>query len=304
MDDLEKKGLTRRDFLRASSTAAIAGALFGTGLGDPRAAIAQAVEKKTRVVLVRDPGVLDEAGNIEPEALERMLDEAVTALLGENDPAAAWKRIVKPADIVGIKTNQWGHLPTPKALESAIEKRVIGAGVLEKNISIRDQGLLDDPIFVKSTALINVRPLRTHHWSGVGSLLKNYIMFSRTPSDYHADSCADLAKLWTLPEVAGKTRLNILVVLTPLFHGIGAHHFNPEYTWPYRGLLVGLDPVAVDSTGVRLLVAKRKEYFKEDRPINPPPKSVYMADTRHHLGTADPEKIELVKLGWKEGALI
>ena len=86
--------------------------------------------------------------------------------------------------------------------------------------------------------------------------------------------------------------------------GIGAHHFNPEYTWPYRGLLVGLDPVAVDSTGVRLLVAKRKEYFKEDRPINPPPKSVYMADTRHHLGTADPEKIEVVKLGWKEGALI
>jgi hypothetical protein len=55
---------------------------------------------------------------------------------------------------------------------------------------------------------------------------------------------------------------------------------------------------------VRLLVATRKEYFKEDRPINPPPKSIFMADTRHHLGTADPEKIELVKLGWEEGILI
>ena len=298
---LDKSGITRRDFLKATSTAAIAGALF---MSDPRDVFGQVTEKKTRVVLVRDKNVLDSTGNVDANVLERMLDNAVTTLLDEPDPAKAWKRIVKPEDVVGIKTNQWGHLPTPKALEQAIEKRVIAAGVPEKNISIRDQGVLDDEIFVKSTALINVRPLRTHHWSGVGSLIKNYIMFSRTPWAYHDDSCADLAKLWALPEVAGKTRLNILVVLTPLFHGIGPHHFNPEYTWLYGGLLVGLDPVAVDSTGVRILLAKRKEYFKEERPLSPPPKSIYMADTRHHLGTADPAKIDLVKIGWEEGILI
>ena len=301
MNEMEKNGLTRRDFLKATSTAAVAGALF---MGDPRDVFGRVAEKKTRVVLVRDKDVLDETGNINPDVLERMLDTAVTELLKERDPAKAWKRLVKPEDVVGIKTNQWGHLPTPKALERAIEKRVIGAGVSQENISIRDQGLLDDEIFVKSTALINVRPLRTHHWSGVGSLIKNYIMFSRTPWSYHDDSCADLAKLWSLPEVAGKTRLNILVVLTPLFHGVGPHHFNPEYTWLYGGLLVGIDPVAVDSTGVRILLAKRREYFGEDRPLNPPPKSIYMADTRHHLGTADPEKIELLRLGWEEGSLV
>jgi hypothetical protein len=74
--------------------------------------------------------------------------------------------------------------------------------------------------------------------------------------------------------------------------------------WGYGGLLVGFDPVAVDATGVRILSAKRTEYFGEDRPINPPPKHVFLADTRHHLGTADPEKIELIKLGWSDGALI
>ena len=304
MKDPEKNGLTRRDFLKATSTAAVAGALFGAGLGDPRAVIAKAAEKKTRVVLVRDKDVLDEAGQVRPEVIDRMLDQGVTKLLRKKKPADAWKELIKPDDVVGIKTNIWNYLPTPPALEQAIKNRVIGAGVAEEKISIRDRGLLDDPIFVNSTALINVRPLRTHHWSGVGTLLKNYIMFTREPWTYHDDSCADLAKLWSLPEVAGKTRLNILVVLTPLFHGIGPHHFNPEYTWPYCGLLVGLDPVAVDSTGVRILVAKRKEYFKEDRPLNPPPKSVYMADTRYHLGTADPEKIELVRLGWEDGALI
>ncbi|MBW1643472.1 MAG: DUF362 domain-containing protein, partial [Deltaproteobacteria bacterium] len=159
-------------------------------------------------------------------------------------------------------------------------------------------------VFKKATALINVRPIRTHNWSGVGSLIKNYIMFSRLPFTHHGDSCADLAEIWKFPIVDGKTRLNILVLFTPLFHGSGPHHFNPKYTWPYKGMLVGLDPVAVDSVGVRILQAKRKEYFKEDRPINPPPKHILLSDTRHNLGTADPGKIDLVKIGWKENILI
>ena len=44
-------------------------------------------------------------------------------------------------------------------------------------------------------------------------------------------------------------RLNILVMLTPQFHGVGPHSFSSRFTWPYGGLLVGTDPVAVDATG-------------------------------------------------------
>ncbi len=129
-------------------------------------------------------------------------------------------------------------------------------------------------------------------------------MFVPDPPRFHPDSCADLAALWQLPAVKGKTRLNVLVMLTPLFHSVGPHGFNPAYVWKYNGLLVGLDPVAVDATGARIIQAKRREFFGEDRPINPPPKHIGLADTRHHLGTADPNKIELVKLGWTEGILI
>ncbi len=129
-------------------------------------------------------------------------------------------------------------------------------------------------------------------------------MFVKEPSDYHSDSCADLASIWKLPLVQGKTRLNILVLYTPLFHGIGPHHFNPKYTWAYNGLLVGFDPVAVDSIGVRILLAKRKEFFGEVRPLNPPPKHILLADTRYQLGTADRKKIDLIKIGWKAGILI
>ncbi len=256
-------------------------------------------EKKTRVVLIRNKDLLDDLNRPRERIVRQMLDEAVTTLLNEKDPIKAWKHLIRPDDIVGIKSNQWRFLPTPPELESAIKKRIMDAGVHKNNIGIDDRGVLENPVFLNATALINVRPMRTHHWAGVGSLIKNYIMFVKDPSAYHPDSCADLASIWELPLVQGKTRLNILVLFTPLFHGIGPHHFNPKYTWAYKGLLAGFDPVAVDSVGVRILQSKRNEYFGEMRPLNPPPKHIIMADTRHHLGTADLKKIDLIKIGWK-----
>ncbi len=290
----------RRDFLKNSAAATTASLLYLT-LGDR---IFGAVEKKTRVILIRNENAIDDLNKPNPDIVQKMLDDAITALLDVSDPVEAWKKIIQPTDTVGIKTNVWRYLPTTSAVENALKKRVMDAGVSEDAIGIRDRGVLHDPIFKNATALINARPMRTHYWSGVGTLLKNYIMFTNNPPSYHPDTCADLAKLWFLPNVKGKTRLNVLVMFTPLFHGSGPHHFNPQYIWAYKGLIVGTDPVAVDSVGVRILQAKRRLFFKEDRPLNPLPKHVFLADTRHHLGTADPEKIDLQILGWKKDLLI
>jgi len=297
---MKKKTISRREFIRDGAAAAAAGTL---ALAFPGKPVAQ-VPAKTKVVLVRDKDALDERGVVRPEALQRMLDEALKTLLGEKEAAAAWKKIIRPGDVVGIKTNVWRNLATPAALEEAIHRGVLSAGVKAEDISVRDRGVLDDPIFMKATALINTRPMRTHDWSGLGTLIKNYIMFVPDPPRFHPDSCADLAALWQLPEVKGKTRLNVLVMLTPLFHSVGPHGFNPAYVWKYGGLVVSTDPVAADATGARIIQAKRREFFGEDRPINPPPKHIELADSRHHLGTADPGKIDLVKLGWQEGILI
>jgi hypothetical protein len=297
---MSSEKFSRREFLKQSSAAVAAGTLY---LNFPTAVFGKK-EGKTRVVLIRHKKLLDDLNRPNPDILQEMLDEAVTTLLDESDVKSAWKKIISPKDIVGIKSNVWHYLPTTTAMENAIKKRVLEAGVSDKNISIGDRGILNDPIFLKATALKNSRPMRTHYWSGVGSLIKNYIMFVRSPSDYHPDSCADLAKLWFLPLTKGKTRLNILVMFSPLFHGIGPHHFNPKYIWRYQGIIVGIDPVAVDVVGLRILTAKRKLFFKEDRPLSPPPKHIFLADTRHHLGTADLEKIELIKLGWTEDTLI
>ena len=297
MDD---KPRTRREFIKDSSAAALAGTLY---LTTPLRVFGQS-STNSRVVLVRHKEVIDNFNKPNEKVVQQMLDEAVAALLDIRDPVQAWKKLVKPTDVVGIKSNEWRPIGTPQELERAIKKRVEGAGIPARNIGINDRGVRKDPLFINSTALINVRPLRTHHWSGVGSLIKNYITFTEDPSDYHPDTCADLASIWELPQVKGKTRLNILVLFTPLFQGIGPHHFSPKYTWPYKGMLVGFDPVAIDSTGVRILQAKRRDYFGEDRPLNPPPKHIFLADTRYHLGTADPENIELITLGWKEDLLL
>jgi hypothetical protein len=297
---MKTKIITRRDFLKSTTTAAAAGTLYFNQPGK----IFSATEKKSKVILIRNKDLLDKANKPKAEVVKQMLDKAVQTLLEEKDADQAWKKLIKPDDVVGIKSNIWSYLPTTIQVEETIKERVMNAGVPAKNISIRDRGLLSDPIFKKATALINARPMRTHHWSGVGSLLKNYIMFTKKPYTYHPDSCADLAAIWKLPLVAGKTRLNILIMFTPLFHGVGPHHFNAEYIWPYKGMLVGLDPVALDATGVRILQAKRKAFFNEERPLNPPPKHILLADTRHNLGNADPGKIELIKLGWDEDILI
>lgn len=297
---MKDKGITRRDFLKRSSSAALAGAVY---LSIPGRIVAQA-GMQSRVVLIRDQRALDADNKPVDAILEEMLDKAVSVLFDEDDHLKAWKRILQPEDILGIKTNVWPYLRVPQGMEQSIHDRAVGVGIKPGNISIADRGVLSNPVFRKSTALINIRPMRTHYWSGVGSLIKNYILFVKSPSSYHPDTCADLASIWELPIVKGKTKLNILVMLNPLFHGSGPHHFNPKYTWPYKGLLVGTDPVAVDATGLRILTAKRWEYFGDDRPITPPAKHILLADTRHQLGTANPDQIDLIKLGWKEGALI
>lgn len=320
----KNRGLTRRDLLRGAVGAALAaGAGAAAGCEQSRAGKPEAegddaktrsakaakkrqtaVARSSRVVLVRDRKVLDDRGNTDPDRLAGMLDRAVCRLLDEDNPAVAWARLVGPGDTVGIKSNHWRFLPTPRELEEAIRQRVTDAGVGPERVAVDDRGLLDNPVFGKATALINVRPLRTHHWSGVGSLIKNYIMFSPAPWTWHDDACADLAKLWKLPQVEGKTRLCVLVMLTPLFHGKGPHHFNPRYTWPYKGLIVSTDPVAADATGLRVLEAKRRAFFGRGEPLAVSARHVHLAAARHGLGVDDPARIELVKLGFETGRLI
>jgi len=289
--------ISRRDFIRGTAAAVLgASAAFGLSTAAPAG--------KTRVVLIRHPDALDANSAFNEPVIQQMLDEAVAKLLDLTDPVEAFKRLVKPEDVVGIKTNVWSFLPTPAPVERAIKRRVLDAGVEEKNIGLDDHTVRTNPLFVRATALINARPVRTHYLAGMSGCLKNYIMFAESQPAYHPDSCAALGSLFLLPQVKGKTRLNVLCALTPQFHGRGPHNFSRRYVWNYKGLIVGQDPVAVDSVGLRLIIAKRRKELGPAQEIPPVPKHIQLADTKYGIGTADPEKIELVKLGWLDDVLI
>jgi hypothetical protein len=294
---MDERVITRRDFLRGAAGTAVAAALGPGILAEVQA------QSTARVVLIRNAEVLKQPGKMQ-EILQSMLDEAVKTLLGTDSPLEAWRKLIKSSDVVGVKSNDWGKLPTPKPLEAAIKRRLLDVGVAEQNMSIADRGVLTNPIFLKSTALINVRPLRTHHWAGIGSCLKNYIQFVSDRPSYHPEACAALGSIWHLPVVQGKTRLNILSVLTPQFYGRGANFFDARYVWPYKGLIVGTDPVAVDAMGAHLLHVKRIAFFGEDRALDVPPSHIIVADKKYHLGVSDLNRIQLIKLGWMEEVLV
>ena len=295
---MTERHLTRRDFLRLTAGTTVAATL---GAGIARDARAEGVAK---VVLVRHSEAVGEQGKMNGEVLQIMLDEAVKTLLGTSEPSEAWRTLVKPSDVVGVKSNAWSRLPTPAELEAAIRRRVLDAGVPEQRLDVADSGVLRNPIFLNATALVNVRPLRTHHWAGVGTCLKNYIQFVPDRPSYHPDGCAALGRIWALPIVKGKTRLNVLSALTPQFYGRGANFFDRRYVWPYKGLIVGTDPVAVDTVGAHLLQVKRIAFFGDDRALDVTPHHIQVAEKEYHLGVSDLKRIEVIKLGWTDGALI
>ena len=297
---MKKKGITRRDFLRVAALSPVAGA-FASSL---KISGGQSSSPNAKVVLIRDENALVTFKKPNAKVVQRMLDEALSTLLAEKEPIQAWKQVIKPSDVVGIKSNIMNYLPTTTEVEQIIKRRVLDVGVPEENIGIDDRGVRKNPVFQKATAIINVRPARTHHWSGIGGCIKNPIMYSSRPSDYHSDSCADLATLWDHFDLRKRVKLNILLMLNPQFHTVGPHSYANKYVWEYKGILVSQDPVAVDAVGLRIIQAKRLEYFGEDKPLQTPAKHIRLADTRHHLGVSDPNKIELIKLGWTDKILI
>ncbi len=287
---------TRRNFLRGA-TAGVVGASFAHNLSSPVFAEKAA---KTKVIIVRDEDAVDEKGKRNPKIVETMLDSAVCRLSGREDPVSAWKKYIHADDTVGIKMTVY-MISTSEEVVKAVQSGAQKAGVKPGKILVGDRG--KSPGKKKPvTALVNVPSLKAHHVSGIGCAIKNYIIYHSNPGSLHANSCADLGKAWQLPVVKNKTRLIVVDALEPFFDK--GPQMTPKYRWSYKGLIVGTDPVAVDTVCLRIIQAKRNAYKKEPWPVSPPPKSIPLADTKYHIGTSDPAKIQLVKLGWKGDILI
>jgi hypothetical protein len=252
----------------------------------------------SKVFIVRHEKALDDMDRVNMTALSEMLDKVVCAVTEKEDAKAAWQTLVKPDDTVGL-------VPTPALkgthpeMTQLLTKRLTEAGTPAKKI-LHAQGAKG--VHKKCTILIPLPNLKAHWLTGIGTVLKNYILFGGKPSDYHHDKSKDLGRLWSMPDVKGKTKVVIVDALRPLFDK-GPQVF-PQYLWHYNGIIAGTDPIAVEAVCLKIIQAKRDAFKGEPWPLSPPPTCVEAADKEYHLGCSDLAKINIVKMGWAEGVLV
>jgi len=323
--------VTRRDFIKGGAVGA-AGVMLGATScsafapdGHDPVPNPSLPAGKSKVVLIRS----EERPNTDKKTMD-MIDQALFELTGETDSAAAWSHYFKPDDVVGVKINVM-MTPTATTISRSIVRGIMSVGVPENDIILWDRnhagrGLkgtdarTEEPGFDSkslsrivtdhATALVNVPGMKAHWLAGIAVALKNWIgavTNINVPDvgvaySIHGDSCAECCMVNAIPAVRDKCRLIVVDAMNPLFHG--GPQVNPQYRWPYNGLIVGADPVAVDAVSLKILEARRRDYKGADWPISPPPKHVFVAEEKYRLGHAKMENIELVKLGWQEGALV
>ncbi len=293
--------VTRRDFVRGTAYATLCLAMGIEGL--PRAGKGSSFAAEnplSQVVLIRHEAAVDAGHQVNSVVVLEMLDTAMKTFTGESNVAKAWQRYFHPQDNVGVKYTRcsWQRIHVNQAVLDAITDRLIASGVPRSRVVANDFGL---PV-KDCTALINVPTVKVHTLAGIAVSIKNYINFTGNRSSYHFDGSAKLGETWLLPDVKGKTRLIVVDMLRPYF-GPGPQ-INPLHQWDYKGILVGTDPVAIDTVCLSICQKKRNLFKGEEWLISPPPRSLAAADSVYHLGTSDPTKIKLTRLGWENEQLV
>lgn len=290
----KRKSLTRRDFLRGTLGVTLGTSLMGTKWLEA----GKKTASSSLVTVVRDKNAMDASNNVNPEILKAMLDQTLLKLTGQKTTKDAWLSLVKPEDTIGLVPTP--HLnPTHQEVVDVVKGSLIDAGIPEGKI-LNAQGGPDKP--KACTALIGLPALKAHWLTGIGTVMKLYILYSGNPSSYHDENNSKLGEIWNLPFVKGKTRLVLVDALHPLCDK--GPQVDPRYKWAYNGLIAGTDPVALETVCLRIITEKRKAMRGEPWPLSPPPLCVEAADKVYGLGTSSWDKIKVKLSGWDKDLLL
>jgi uncharacterized protein (DUF362 family) len=157
--------------------------------------------------------------------------------------------------------------------------------------------LLSNTLVQTCDAVINLPVLKDHGIVGVTLALKNMFGAIHNPNKYHINAGDPyVADVNLFEPIRKKVRLAICDAITAQYEG--GPSYMPQWSWPYNGLMVARDPVAMDYTGWQILERKRAEKgMKPLRELRREPAYIATAaDARHRLGTNDPSLIALVEV--------
>jgi uncharacterized protein (DUF362 family) len=271
-------------------------------------------------VVAHDPLLRGTGSTVDAGRIQVLLDRAMLALFSHDrsidTPLAAWRRLVRPGDRIGLKVNTLGgrgiasNLELIEAICEGLQQVGIKAGdivVWDRDsqemeragfrLSLGGSRVLSRILTRYSDLFINVPVLKDHDGAGVTIALKNMYGVIHNPNKYHPNGCDPyVADLNMLPEIRSRMRLTICDATTAMYEGGPA--FKPEHSWQCNSLLVSQDPVALDATGWRMIERKRAEMdLKTLEAEHRSPRSIMTAaDREHRLGNCDPSRIEVVEI--------
>ena len=253
---------------------------------------------RSRVVIARDAKIRSAGTGFDSARLAQLLDRALQASFDCDSPLEAWKKVVRPGEVVGLKVNCLGGRgnATHPELVEAITERLRQAGITEIVIWDRQNsdlerarfkivergsgvrcfgndvlGFEDDlATFGKAgslvcrtltqvcDAVINLPVLKDHGIAGVTLALKSMFGAIHNPNKYHSNAGNPyVADVYALAPIRQKVRLHICDGLNAQYEG--GPSFMPQWMWPFNGLLVSRDPVALDYVGWKIIEKKRAE---------------------------------------------
>ena len=144
-------------------------------------------------------------------------------------------------------------------------------------------------------AVINLPVLKDHGIVGVTMALKNMFGAIHNPNKYHPNAGDPyVADVNAMPEIRSKVRLTICDAATAQYEG--GPTYMPQWTWPFSGLIVAQDPVALDTVGWQIIEEKRATVgMKPLKAMNREPRYIATA-ARNKLGVNDPARIERMEV--------
>jgi uncharacterized protein (DUF362 family) len=285
----------------------------------------------------RDGQLRQGGAGLDEGRLLALLDRGVQAMFDRDTPQEAWRQAVRPGEVIGLKVNCLAGrgISTNPQLVEAVCERLREAGVKqiviwdrlnsdlesarfrinEKGAGVRCFGndtlgyedelatfgsvgsLLSRTLTQVCDAVISLPVLKDHGITGVTIALKNAFGAIHNPNKYHLDvGDPYIADVNMLPAIRRKVRLHICDAITAQYEG--GPSFMPQWTWPFNGLMIARDPVALDSTGWQII--ERQRAAKGMKPLQDlkrePRYIATAADANHRLGTNDPKAIELVEV--------
>jgi hypothetical protein len=263
--------------------------------GNASASSTRPLVARARRAGVFDPAT----GTLDAAKLDDLLGRAVAKATGDGSPVEACGRLFRSSDVVGIKVSTLGGpglSPKPE-LVLRLTRWLQAAGVRPGNIVIWDRtdkelgragfaldrdassvrcfGTNQDyewtprewgagaSCFAKLlvdelTALISVGVLKDHDLAGISAGMKNWYGTIHNPNKHHANGCDPyVAHLAAYPLIRRKLRLTVIDGLVGQCHGGPAR--SPRWAWPWGGVLVSTDPVAIDAVAWREIEARRRE---------------------------------------------